>query len=211
MLTKSMAQNPAILGLSPISAKTLLIFYRAHISADEQGSAWFAMPRKWVAKLLGVSMSTADRVLAELEAAGLIVQQGKRAWRKPACYRLALTVPVLAERNVGLCDASPLNPLNVVMGDDIAASNVVMGDDTRAHTLNLYHRRGNGSSRKSAAPSPSLATDAYVGGWRPRCGGYACAKAGECLRPGLCAGVSQEPLPATLAASIGSPADKGEA
>jgi DNA-binding MarR family transcriptional regulator len=90
MLTLSMARNPAILELSPIAAKALHLFYRAHIHASIDDKVWFPMPRRWIVKMLGVSMSTADRVLAELETAGLIVQQRKRALRKPACYRLAL-------------------------------------------------------------------------------------------------------------------------
>jgi hypothetical protein len=194
MLTLSMAQDPAIFELSPIAAKTLLLFYRAHIHASAENETWFQMPRRWIVRMLGVSMSTADRVLAELEAARLIVQRGKRARRKPAYYRLALrsaeAVPMPAERNDGLQDAEAFNPGNVVMGDEVKASYVVMGDDSRAR-ISRQWMKGKSPGRVGA-DSPSLATGGDGaqgrggGPWVPPCGGLKCAKEGECLRYSDC-------------------------
>jgi len=92
MLTETMMKNPAIFGgnISHLAGHALLVFYRAHIHASADGNAAFDMDRVWLRKLLKISTATAERAIAELVAAKLIVKQGRRKLGGPCQYRLVL-------------------------------------------------------------------------------------------------------------------------
>jgi hypothetical protein len=74
-LTRSMTHNPAILKLSLVEMRTLMVFCRAYNDAKRPG-AWFELPRRDIAALLQISERSIDRAITKLKAAKLIDQRG---------------------------------------------------------------------------------------------------------------------------------------
>ena len=143
MLTQTMAQDPAVIALKGNAARGLLMFYRAHIQASAQGKASFEMDRRWLMKLLKVSKSSADRAIAQLVVAKLIIKHGRRALSGPCRYRLALPndtdigPPAPPEEHVEHNPEYAVAKSNSVTGDAINsvmadADNSVRTDTTRA-------------------------------------------------------------------------------